>query len=1066
MEDSVSVVKRLLLFLLLVSPTAFAQNAQLTGIVKDPSGAAIRKATVTLKNQQTGTALVSTTNEAGFYTFASAAAGTYTVSAEARGFSNTSVENVRLETNGDQRLDIEVKIEHGSQTVTVQASSVNMNTSDASISTVMDQQLISELPLNGRSLDTLFLLTPGVVSTGTQNDGGQYSVNGQRATGNQLSVDGASGNVFLSSQPGGVIGYNQNGFAGSTYATSTSGGTNGLLPVDAIEEYRIQTSTYSAEYGRSPGGQIQIRTRGGTSSFHGSAFEYFRNQVMDATDWFVKYDDLQQAPLRMNDFGGTLSGPLLKNRLFFFVANETLDLDQPSNTTVSVPSQYALQTAGPTFAPLLRAYPNGNGGTATTSKYPQYTDIYNAAYSTSIMDHTTSARFDVDLPKGYKLFFRFNLAPSSSSTSVWSATNSSLKLDTYTLGLTKSFTPSLLGELTVNYSKSSASYNYSQLPLGGSDPSSFDQFCASNAFSPTGSARCLFAGLRGWAQVAEGSALGANLAQWNFVDKLHWTLQRHSLSFGVDFRRLSTSFKPYSYDEIYSGYFNGPAAFAGSIVDRATTETSTAANLTLPVDNASLFAQDDWHITNWLTINCGLRWEFNPPISDGHGGPLALTGNTNNLASLQPAPAGTPLYKTEYGAFAPRLGFAYQLQNRKDFATVLRAGAGIFYDTGQAASTAASAENSYPYSIGTYESNVAYSSLNFQALQQSAAYLSLPYTGILYVVDPNLKLPYTGEWNVAVEQQLFGNTLVSAAYLGADGEQLASTTTSYGLSSALVSSTGTMELLNNRGRSNYQALQLQATIRAALGIDGIVAYTYSHNIDNGTSDFTGTQTNVTDYRGNADDDVRHMLSVGLSLRLKRISQDKLLRIATNGWVVNTFSRLQTASPLSVTSTLYIGPTINDFAGFADIVPGVPVYLRGPSAGSCAATKSCIPGGIQLNPAAFTNPPTATSPNLPYLLRDGDSRRNAYRLFGLHEFDLSAGRKFDLTDRVGLEFKAEAFNVLNTPNFANVQTVVDNASFGQAQNTYAGYAGVSGGGLNTAFQSGGPRNLQLTARLVF
>jgi len=1050
----VSIVKKLLLLLLLAPPAAFAQNAQLTGIVKDPSGAAIRKATVTLTNQGTGATSTSTTNEAGFYTFASAAAGTYIVSAEAKGFSNTRVENVRLETNGDQRLDIEVKIEHSSQTVTVQASTVNMNTDNASVSTVVDQALISELPLNGRSLDTLFLLTPGIVPSGTQNAGGQYSVNGQRSSGNNLTIDGASGNVYEN-----PVATNQRGQAGSTYAVSASGGTNGLLPVDAIEEYRIQTSTYSAEFGRSPGGQIQIRTRGGTNQFHGSAFEYFRNQVMDATDWFVKYNGLTQASLRMNDFGGTFGGPVLRNRLFVFASHETLFLDQPNNSSYGVPSAYARQIASSTFAPFIAAYPNGNGGTATTAKYPSYTDTYNTEFGVQVVDHSTSVRLDADLPHGYKGFFRFSIAPSASSLPAWYSNRQAINLNAYTLGLTKNISASMLNNATFNITTNNGRFGYSIHPVDGADPSGFNQFCSANAtgIKPI---QCGVTGLNGWGNLTGGTVNSGDLNQFNLVDTFRWHIGNHSLALGADFRHLSTTILPSTTNSIYIGYTSGPSALTGSILDEVYT-SSTNNSQTLTLDNLSLFAQDDWHVNNRLTINYGIRWEYNPPISDGHGGPLAITGDPNNFGSLQAAPSGTPLYKTTHTNFAPRLGAAYQLRQDSHFATVLRIGAGVFYDTGQAATTVGSIANSYPYTINASQLGVPMAQLNFQALQQNAAQLKLPVS-TLYVVSPNLTLPYVSEWNVALEQQMFGQSSVSVTYLGASGENLASTKNAIGISPALIKTTGHLYLLTNEGIANYQALQLQATIRTKQ-LDGVLAYTYGHNIDNGSSDFTSSLAYAKNYRSNADDDVRHVFSEGLSFKPTGLREQPVLHSITSGWVLNAFTHLQTASPLSVMVS-YVGnlpPTERStIAGFADRVSGVPVYLHQ----SIGSSSKAIPGGIELNPAAFTTPPTDSSGNL---LRDGDSGRNNYRLFGLNEFDLSAGRRFPVTDRIGFEFKVEAFNVLNTPNFANVDTTLGQVNFGQGQNTAAGYNGIAGGGgLNTVFQSGGPRNLQLTARLSF
>jgi hypothetical protein len=887
-------------------------------------------------------------------------------------------------------------------------------------------------------------------------------VNGQRPSSNYLTVDGASGNVFLSTSfGGGSFGTGQTGVAGSTYATSASGGTNGLLPVDAIEEFRMQTSTYSAEYGRSPGGQIQIRTRGGTNEFHGSLFEYFRNQVLDATDWFVKYRGLKQPPLRMNDFGGTLGGPILRNRLFFFAAHETLFLDNPGSISQSVPSALARQQVSQTFAPAVLSYPNGNGGTATTAKYPQYTDIYNVAYATQIIDHTTSARFDTNLPHNYQVFFRFNVAPSSSKLTQWASNAQQVNLQTYTAGVTKSLTPTLQNELTSNYTTNSAANTYVLLAVDGADPSGYNQYC-STLVTSAAAPFCQLSTLSGWTSQTQGNDVSATSNQINITDKLRWTIGRHSLSLGADFRRLSTKLAAFSKVQESIALTTGPTALAGNVLDTVSFTVSKGQQLTLPVDNFSLFVQDDWHATKRLTVNYGLRWEYNPPMSDGNGGPLAISGDVNNLATLAPAPLYTPLYKTTYANFAPRLGVAYQLRSAPGFATVVRAGAGLFNDTGQAATAASSINNTYPYTLSGSQTKVVYSQLNLQAMIQSAAAQKLPQAK-LYVVDPNLKLPYTGEWNIAVEQQLFGNTVVSATYLGADGEKLGSTLTAFGypnsnIAPALITTTGNLQLLTNRGRSNYQALQLQATIRSSSGIDGILGYTYSHNLDNGTSDFVGPTVSNQSYWGNADDDIRHALSVGLNVKPKGFTSNRLLALTTKGWVVNTFTRLQTASPLSVTTNTFNGNAINDYAPFADSVPGVPAYLRG----SIGTNGKLIPGGIQLNPAAFTDPPRDANKQL---LRQGNSGRNRLRLFGIHEFDLSAGRKFAITERMGFELKVEAFNIMNTPSFANPVTNINNANFGQAQNTYSGFMGGSGG-LNSTFQIGGPRNLQLTANLKF
>lgn len=1047
-----SLVLSFVLFLSVVACHAqSAESAALGGVVQDKSGAVIPNVDVKITNVDSGVTRQVKTDRSGAFQVPGLPAGNYDVHLEHSGFSDVEVTGIKLEVAGNRQLSIKLPVGKEQQTVTVSADAMNMNTTDASVSTVIDQRLISDLPLNGRSLDSLFQLTPGAVAVGSTlstDGGGNYSINGQRPSANNLTIDGASGNIYV-----GTSGATP-GLAGSTYAISATGGTNGLLPIDAVEEYRIQTSTYSAEYGRSPGGQIQVRTKSGTNAFHGSLFEYFRNQVMDATDWFVKYDGLKQAPLRMNDFGGSLGAPLWKDKLFFFAAHETLDLDQPNNTSADVPSAYAKQVTSSIFQPFLAAYPNGNGGPDSTAEYPQYTDIYNEEYATQIFDHSTSARFDVALPHNTKLFYRVNVAPSSQTVTAWSGSHVNLSLNTHTVGYTSAFTPNLVDEATLNYSSNSGGQTYITRQVDGAAPAAFSSYCAQSATGP-GGIECLVGGLNDWAHLYSGFLASSTTDQFDLVDTLRWQKQKHSMAFGADYRRLTTQKLALTGDAIYIGNINGPTSLSGSTLDLVST-TSTNNDIKLPTVNLSLFAQDTWRPTNHLSISYGLRWELNPPISDGHGGPLAVEGDIDQLSTLTPAPRGTAIYKTSYANFAPRFGLAYVFDQNGNSATVLRLGAGLFYDTGQAASTAPLFENSYPYSLSAIQLTVPFSELDFHALQQNAATQTLPQS-LLYVAAPTLRLPYTGQWNVALEQMLTKAATVSLTYLGADGEQLARTTDSYGLAPALVSAPyGVLYLLSNSGLSNYQALQAQGVIRSH-SVDAVVSYTYSHDIDNGSSDFTGPMQNVTDYRGNADYDLRHVFSAGISLKSRPLGSEYVLRSVTKGWELATFTRLQSAFPLTVRVLSYPGPLINSIANFADLVPGVDPYLRG----GIGSNGKTIPGGIQLNPAAFTTPPENAQGQY---LRDGDSGRNRYRLFGLHQFDLSAGRDFPITERMTLKFKVEAFNLFNTPAFSDVEATVGYANFGQAMNTYAGAS--AGGSLNPVFQSGGPRNIQLTARIVF
>lgn len=1024
-------------------------NASLTGAVDDPSKAVIPGVSVTAINTQTGVKTQTFTNASGQYVIPGLAPGTYRIEVDKQGFKGIIEAGLTLHVQDVVQINFHMAVGSMSETVTVNSGDVQMNTITASVSSVVDQQLISELPLNGRSLDTLFLLTPGVVATsagaGGPGTGGGYSINGQRGSANNLTIDGASGNFYLSVN-------SQQGFAGTNYAESASGGTNGLLPVDAIEEYRIQSSSYSAEFGRSPGGQIQIRSKGGTNNFHGSIFEYFRNQILDATDWFVKYNHETQPPLRMNDFGGTFAGPIWKNRLFFFVANENLILDQPGSTSVGVPSALARQTTSSALQPFVVGYPLGNGGSATTAQYPQYTDIYNESYSAKIADHSVSTRFDLHLPKDTTLFYRFDIAPSQSYVnSIGGGTNTE-NIATHTIGLGEQLTRRMSNELTVNYSENTSTVVPAVISIGGADTGPITNFCNGQS-GPVHF--CVIQPLRGWSALELGHSVTNSLSQFNIVDTLRLHVSRHVISFGEDFRRVPTTLGKSTEYLARVAYSKGPSSLTGTTLNTASTFSSSVANLKLPVLNISLFAQDEWHIKDNVTLNYGVRWEYNPPISDGHGGPTAIIGDVDNPATLQPAPSYTPLYSKTFANVAPRVGIAYQVRRMPNFSTVLRAGWGIFYDTGQSATTAANAINSYPYSRNASQSNAPIATLSYQTILQTASAQTLPQYS-LTVTDPKLRLPYTYEWNLAVEQQLYGASSVSVTYLGAAGEKLGSTIF-YDASPSSALSTGTLDILTNNGVSNYQALQLQSTTRIVKTLDAIISYTYSHNIDNGSSDFEGPAGASRDYRGNADDDIRHAFSAGINFKPTGISGNRILGVVSKNWILNTFARLQTAPPLSVTASTYSSnPSVeNTLNSFADVVPGVPVYIRSKS----------VPGGIQLNPSAFAMAPVDASGNTE---RDGNSPRNAYRLFGLKQFDLSAGRSFKIRERAVVTFKAEMFNMPNTPNFASVQTFVGGANFGKAQALYAGgtSASTQSGGLNSVFQLGGPRNVQFTTRIAF
>ncbi|HEY8224310.1 MAG TPA: carboxypeptidase-like regulatory domain-containing protein, partial [Pyrinomonadaceae bacterium] len=332
-------------------------KASLTGRVADQSKALITGARLVAIRTSTNGSYETTTNEQGEYYLTNLPPDSYRIEIEKPGFKKLIKPNVIIQVQDTLRIDFEMTVGEVSEAVTIAANTPLLNTESGTLSTVVDDTFVDNLPLNGRTFQTLIELTPGVVATATSfNDQGQFSVNGQRADANYFTVDGVSANF-------GVTGLLQmvQSASGTLPALSASGGTNSLVSVDAMQEFRIQTSSFAPEFGRMPGGQVSIVTRSGTNQFHGSLFEYFRNDVLDARSWFVNANGLNKPRERQNDFGGVFGGPIIKNRTFFFFSYEGLRLRQPSTQQSVVPDGQSRELAPATMRPYLNAFPIPNG---------------------------------------------------------------------------------------------------------------------------------------------------------------------------------------------------------------------------------------------------------------------------------------------------------------------------------------------------------------------------------------------------------------------------------------------------------------------------------------------------------------------------------------------------------------------------------------------------------------------------------------------------------------------------------------------------------------------------------
>jgi hypothetical protein len=1037
--------------------TSLAQNANLSGTVRDSSGGVIPKATVTVENENTGVKRTVTTNSSGIYEVAFLPPGIYRISVEAQGFQLTSRPDVVLNVSQTASVDFTLKVGSTNQTVTVEGASTLLNLTDGTVSTVVDRQFVENMPLNGRSLQSLIALTPGVMTAKPYDTApGQFSVNGQRVDANYISIDGASANISIG-QGGDASFIGPASGAGALPALSVGGGTNSLVSIDAMQEFKIQTSTFAPEFGRTPGAQISIVTRSGTNSFHGTAFDYLRNDVLDARDWFTNYDNLPKPKERQNDFGGVLGGPILKNRLFFFFSYEGLRLRLPRTKTEVEPSTAARSAAPANIQPLLNAFPIPN-----VSDGP-LTGIFAGSYSNPSTLNATSVRIDSALTSKITLFGRYNHAPSNGDTRgsfdfyALSTTQHLISnVDTFTAGATITFKPNLLNDFRLNVSRALGGSSFGADNFGGAvvPPDSYLYESYPGNSKDDNFYILMFPDVNGY---YDGGSYRFHQRQLNILDTLAWTLGSHSLKFGGDYRRLTPI--PSNFPYQYGVYFNGVAGAVSGSPYLAAAATSEMSILRLLFQNFSFFAQDTWQVTKNVTLTYGLRWDYNTPPSEMTGHPLYAA------IDFDPNPAnatmGTTLWKPTRDNFAPRFGIAYRLRTTAGHELVMHAGAGVFYDLGNNRST--DSVGGFPYSQLLYSSNGEFPLTTADATPPPIS-LNPPY-GYTKGFAPNLKLPRTYEWNLSLQQSLGSNQSLSATYLGAAGRNLLR---EEGIVDGLNPNFTTLLVTTNDAYSNYNALQVQYQRRLSRGLQVLASYALSHALDNTSSQdvssvapYDNVYNPSWDY-GHSDFDVRQTFSTAISYNLPTPRKSRLLQSVAGNWALDSLFRASTALPVNILSgldpfgLLSHGYTFTTAYGRPDVVPGQPFYLYG----------SQYPGGKAFNPAAFQDPSSPTG--------QGNLARNALGGFGSWQEDLAIRREFPIYEQLKLQFRAEMFNIFNHPNFGDPgilfssTNVLTNAQFGLSTMTLAQslYSGAGSGGFSPLYQNGGPRSVQFALKLIF
>lgn len=1063
----------LFLLLLLLTRAAVGQspNGTISGLVLDPAGKAIAGAEIEIVNDATGVRYSGTTNGEGIYAVPTLPPGPYRIQVAKVGFKTLIKPDVILHLQDALAINFTLPIGAIVETVTVQGGASPVNTESASVSTIVDRKYVANMPLNGRSFQDLILLTPGVatnspqagVSTGVT---GEFSVNGQRTESNYYTVDGVSANTGTY-----ALSTNAAGISGSLPASTALGTTQGLVSVDALEEFRVQSSTYSAEYGRNPGGQFSFATRSGTSEWHGTAFDYLRNDLFDATDWFNNYFQQAQPALRQNDFGGTLSGPLRfpviggeMDRTFFFFSYEGLRLHQPQAAHISFVPDAELRASAPDpFRQVLNAFPVANGDELGTG----FAEFISTSSNPSGID-ASSIRLDHVVDEKLRLFFRFSNTASSQSfqdfgvPSVLDST--SFRSRTYTLGATGLLWNRLNNDFRVNYSSNTETISAMPGSFGGAEPVNLFRL---QGFSGAPDASHdvevgLYFGIGTpdfhFATIPQRGNSGRQ-KQWNVVDTMGLAWRDHQLKFGFDLRRLEPGVFVASPSVIYR-YFYASSAQANS-VDLGFGGTNAPAS---PIyTNLSLFAQDEWKLTQRLSLSMGLRWEVNPAPGAARGNlPYTAQGNIGDLSALVLAPPGTPLWRTAWCNLAPRLGVAYVIRNTPGREMVVRGGGGVYFDTGQQLGSIGYNGPGFSAMTPLFGELVGSpASFPLPAAQATPTIVNppvAPYTVTVYAFPTHLQLPYTLQWNASIQQALGKAQALTVSYVGARGSRLLEEK-NINVQPFNSNFAAGVAFVQNGLTSDYDALQVQYQRRLAQGLQALASYTWSHSVDYGSYNFA-----VPYERGNSDFDIRQQFSSAFSYDLPDASPRRLARALLHSWGFDGRFTVRTGFPVGLNGNLVFDPLTGQASNAGlNRVPGQATYIYGAQCtlaynNGLPGGPSC-PGGRAVNPNAFTLP---TGNDV------GDAPRNFVRGFGARQMDLAVRREFPIHERLKLQFRAEAFNVFNHPTFGTINSTYcapsagPGCTFGQATATLAN----SLFGLSSLYQAGGARSLQFALKLLF
>lgn len=972
---------------------AQVDRTAITGTVVDQQGGRVPQCKVRATESATGFERETLTTSQGSYDLSGLPPGVYSVLFSKDGFAPFAVDGVAQAVGQTRTLNARLTLPHGQEQTTITETLVQLDKVDAIVGAAIETAQIEDLPINGRNWATLTALAPGAIDNGA---GDQRTIRfaGHGLDDNNLTLDGVDATAVYNQEQREYMRLN--------------------IPLDSIEGFEVQSQNFGADtQSGTAGGQVIVVSPAGTNQFHGAAFEFLRNDALEARSPF---DGPSPNPFLLNQFGGAFGGPIARNKTFFYVNYEGLRQRLDGTQIGLVPSPtFAAQAEAqsPALIPILQAYPSGTAPTSNSSVWQ-----YQAPGRQVDNEDSGMVRVDHYFSDRTTAFLRFNADEAVESIPTGQLTAKTLydtKFNNGVATLSHVFTPSLIAEVKLGINQTIYhTANLSQVPFG---------VAVSGFSSLTGSSTTDYP---------------SKTVDW--INNVSWAKGRHVLKFGFETRWV---------------LLNQGTSQSGTL-----TYTSTAAFLANSMGSASYtallplvrqrkvqyfgYAQDEWKVTPNLTLTAGIRYNFFNALHAIHNDDVPFDFATCGGY----CPRMDSFFHPRYDDLDPRLGIAWAHGD-----TVLRAGGGIYHTDGQ--------EDDQNLPISNTVDRYSFSNTTFPTLAYPLTpFLLYAEAGGLGVVSPrdldrNRKDDYVAAWTASIQRKLPLNIIATASYLGNKGTDVLTTTyvnlVNPQTGVAPYPAFGPVSWRGDVGNSTFHAFQLNARRAFQKGFLLSANYMWSHSINDGSIGGGESDTPQNSFcrscdKASSDDDVRQLFNLSLVYQLpfgagrRYLGNPGVARAVLGGWTLSAIGTAQTGLPINITVDRSNGSVPGDYSISGEERPnymyGVPLI---PAGGSTPAEW--------VNPAAFSTPASGTFGNL---------GRNAFRAPAISQVDLALARDVTLSERMRLRLRVDGFNVLNRAQFGAPVTDLSQVNFGAITTTISNYA--TGRGT--------PREFQLSAKVWF